>query len=341
MRNVTKGVLVVLAVLSMSITAAAASYDVLVPWSTLEAGSGGTTHFGAVVAGNTSFHQLRSGAAITRVDDLGGAQTSSVLMDSTAWFGATGETSLSTWYGFGVSGDHVQFADTTTDAIWRVHADLGTVTPYATSGDITTLTGETSSQCLSPSDTTPSGEMAFYEGRSDSILITTGLNGVEYLITSAELTAATGSDSVSGGLSFDAAGNLYWGSNSSDDLWRRATDGSLGQVLSTAEITAVTGEGAVGWKDIFAAPDGLVYFQDNTSDHILRFDPSDAAGSLEIFLSSDDLLNGPMGSNNAISLTWFDGNLAWHAFNETPLYYVPEPTSLLLCVLGGLILRRR
>jgi len=330
-----------MAVACLAMPGFAADYVELVPWSTVEAGSGGTTHFAAVVDGSTSYHQLRSSAAITQVDNLGGVQTSSVLMNAAQWFAATGETNLSTFYGFSVSGNYVQFNDTTTDQVWRVDRTTGAISAYATVADITALTGATGAQMLSPSDTAPSGEMAFYDGTSDSILVTNGANNVEYLVSAADLTAATGNSSVSGGLGYDASGNLYWGTNTSDNLWRHNTDGTNVEVLTTADITAVTGESSVGWKDIFPAPDGLVYFGETQSDSIMRFDPANAAGTLEIFLSAAQLEAGPMDSNNVICLTWYDGNLAFQRFNDYGLYVVPEPASLLLVVVAGALIRRR
>ncbi len=326
MKKVLMNGIVTLGVVAAS--GSAFAYETLVPWGTVEADSGGTSHFAAVVDGNTSYHQLLSPTAITRVDMLDGDQTSSVLVTVGDWFDATGEEFMSTFYGLSVTGDFLQFADTTTDAVWRVDTTTGEIISYVKNEEIAILTGEASVQCLSPADTAPSGELAFYEGQSDSILITAGQNQVEYLITSAELIAATGNDRVSGGLCFDDFGNLYWGSNTSDDLWRRKPNGVIDQVLSTIEIKQVSGGATVGWKDIFAAPDGWVYFQETVSDHVMRFEPGDPANTLEIFLSKNDLLSGPMNSDNVISLTWFDGSLAFHTFNLSDLFYVPQPCPL-------------
>lgn len=335
-----------LAVALLALPALGTTYQELLPWSVVKGPAASTSHFAAVVEGQTSYHQLRTETAITRVEALNGAPATSVLLNQAGWFAASGETNMSTWYGFSVAGDYLQFAETTTDAVWRVHKSTGTIFAYVSKADILALTGLTSVQLLSPADTGPTGEMAFYEGASDAILVTAGQNAVQVLVSRDSLIAATGNSDVSGGMSYDSAGNLYWGSNTSDDMWRRNADGTISQVLTTAQILAVTGAASVGWKDILAAPDGLVYFGENTSKSVLRFDPADPANTLEVFLSEADLLAGPMASSNMISLTWYDagargGGLAFHTFNQTGLYWVPEPAGFVLLAVAGLLSRRR
>jgi hypothetical protein len=107
----------------------------------------------------------------------------------------------------------------------------------------------------------------------------------------------------------------------------------------------------VSFKDIFAAPDGLIYFNDNTSHSILRFSPANPASSLATFLTEAELVGGPMASNNPVCLSWYDpdgagplnGGLTFHTFSTKGLYWaqVPEPAGLLLLGLGTLLLRRR
>ncbi|UCG34449.1 MAG: PEP-CTERM sorting domain-containing protein [Phycisphaerales bacterium] len=329
------------------------AYVELVPWSVINNGAS-TSHFAQVVEGQASYHNLNlgGGGGIVRVDNLDGVQTMTELVTPLQWSTANlGVTAnMSAYYGFSISGDYLQFAETGTDAIWRVNKSTGAITEYVSKATIDTYIGGTGPSLLSPFDTHPiSGEMVFYEGDIDSLLITTGVDGLADFITAAQLTAAVGNASVSGGIGFASDGTLYWGSSTSDDMWKLPFGGNpdtdITQVLSTADITAVTGGTAYGPKDIFCAPDGWVYMGDSSSGSILRFDPADPPNTLETFLTSQQLADGPAATSNVITFGWYDagggGALTFNRFNDYGLYWVPEPASALLLSLGGLALLRR
>lgn len=322
-----------------------AAYVELVPWSTIQNGESSSFHYGAVVEGQTSFHQLslNNSPAITRVDNLNGSQSATTLVTPAQWGAATGgNTSLTSFYGFSISGDYLQFADVSSDEVWRVHKSTGAITQYASQANIKAETGETSVQVLSPFDTNPlNGEMAFYDGASDSILITSGANTVNTLVSSSQLISLTTTATVSGGMGYDAAGTLYWANRDVDSIYKRADDGTLGTVLTQSEIVAVTGEASADFGDILPAADGLVYFYETRSDSILSFDPSNPAGSLSFFITEQELIDGPMGSDNVVSLAWYDGNLGWHTFGASSFFVVPEPTSLALLAIASLFVHRR
>jgi hypothetical protein len=341
-----------LVLIAVTASAWAATYTELVPWTKVQGGTTSTSHFAAAVDGQTSFHQLLTGAGITRVDSLNGTQTSTVLLTSAQWATASGgASSMATYYGFGVSGNYVQFTDTSSDQVYRLDKNTpGAISTYATKADIMAATGQADDQLVSPADTNPlTGEMTFYDSVSKGILRTNGPHNVQYLLTGLQLTNAMGNNVVGGGLAWDSAGDLYFGSSTSKDLWRLNADLTIVPVLSQAQVLAVTGGTSLSWKDILVAPDGWVYFGENTSAHILRFNPADPAGSLQIFLSKTDLLAGPMASANMVSLGWYDpdgagpnpGGLTFHTFGTKGLYYFPEPASALLLTLGLLVIRRR
>ncbi|UCG17075.1 MAG: hypothetical protein JSV19_03395 [Phycisphaerales bacterium] len=331
MKN-SKLVMAALAVMGLTaVPAMGVGYKEVVTWDTLNAGGASTSHFGVVVEGQTSYHNLTFPGRITKVENLDGVQTATEWLSTMDWFIANGgaTSNMSSWYGFGISGDYVQWADSGTDSIWRLDKNAaGSIAEYVSAADIIAHTGEDSSQVLSPQTVAPNGEHTFYEGRSDSILMTTGPGAVITLVSEAELVAETGSNSANGGLTYDLAGNLYWGDSTSDSMYMKAaSDGSLSKVLDKTEIIAVSGETAAGFGDIFGAPNGMVYFYESTGDNIMRFDPADPPGTLEIYVSEAELLAGPAGSDAVVCMTWY-GNIAWHRFNEYGLYVAQEPPGL-------------
>jgi len=358
MRHTRAGMAAALAVVCMIAVPALgnAGYDTLAPWSVINGPAPGasTHHYSIAIEGNSSYHclGLGSNARITKIADLTASpQTATELLSQSVWAAASGKSSITSFYGFGISGDYVQFSEASADSVWRVDKNTGAISAYVTAANIMAYTGATKASCLSANTVAPSGEHVFYEGESDSILITTGAGMVTTLVSEAQLTAlhATGSNSCNGGLGYDDAGNLYWGDSSSDGIYMRAADGTLSQVLTQANIIGVTGETSASFGDIMGggdtlgAGDGLVYFYERTSDGIMRFDPDDPVNTLETYIYEARLVSGQAGSDNVYELDWYDDELAFNTDGgNLGLYVVPEPASLVLLALGGLaVLRRR
>ncbi len=169
-----------------------------------------------------------------------------------------------------------------------------------------------------------------YNPSDDSLYaIGTGA-GFSVLVDELTLNLVYGTDIVTGSLEV-AGDSLFFGSNSTDNLNRLSLSGgplnaASGVLLSQAQIGAVTGGATVGFADIFAAPDGLIYFYDTVSDNILSFDEADPEGSLTIALSDVQLDDGP-GDDTIEVLAWLDGNLAWLDRSGGGFFAIPEPSS--------------
>jgi sugar lactone lactonase YvrE len=327
---------------TISLTASLASattYTELASWSTINNGGSSTSHYAAVVDGQTSYHQLALGSSpkIVKVTNLNGTQTQRELVSTAQW----GSTSLTSFYGFSVSGDYIQFSDISSDAVWRVNKNTGAITEYVAKATIGNYLGiVTSSVALtSPSDTTPTGEFVFYESSTKNILITNGANTVSTLLSQSQLASAegvsNGSASVSGGFTFDDQGSFYWG-DSNKGIYKLKTDGTTQQVLSVDAIKTVTGKTGVSFNDIYAAPDGNIYFRDNSSANVLQY--SLANGTLIPYLTQADLKAGPIGNVSGTlvinQFSWYDGKLAFNVQGANGLYVVPEPATLILLGLG-------
>lgn len=343
---------------SLPFASAQSTYEQILDRSEILGSGGSRAAYGVVIEGTTSYNFLSledtsssspaDAGRITVTSNIGGTTNTTELLSTATWEMATGLTNIAGFYGYGISGDFLQFAETGTDSIWRVDKNTGSLSEYVSAATIFNFTGEASAQILSPHTVAPSGEHAFYEGRSDSILVTSGASSVSTLVSSSQLTALTGNDTVSGGITFDASGNLIWGSNTSDSIY--SWDGAMGiELLSTAELISITGESAAGFGDIFFAPDNLVYFYDTTSDGILSFDPLDAANTLQFVLTEDELISGPEGSDSVSGFTWFDDSIAWSPVSPTAtlglfgsVTAIPEPSSMAFCMaLVGTVMTRR
>ena len=317
----------------------AASYKEVTPWSTIENGNGSGTHFSAVTDGENTYHflSLNNAPAITKVDALGNATT---LVSSLDWGMATGTTALTAMQSVAVYKDKLIFAETGTDAIWSVDTNTGQLSSVVTKQVIDDYIGGTGPTILSPASCYK-GNMYFYEGDTDSFLVTNSLGYVETYISADQLTAVAGNAAVNGGIAFDGSGNLIWG-NSGDGIYSWSCAGIGSTLLTETDISSVTGAtGTSLMGDILYAPDGLVYFFESRSDSILSFDLSDPVGTLKTVLSEDDLLDGPADYDNVFKLSWYDDNLAFNVLGAKGYYAVPEPMTVAVLGAGALGLFRR
>jgi len=321
----------------------------LVSWDTARGGETPLRLYSHVISGETAYINM-TGSGITplvRVDGLNGTQARTTIVSGIEWFLVAGDTRLTATKGMGLSHGYLQFGDVRSDAIWRVNPDTGGVIAYVDQASISNFTGRSKVYILDFQAVNPaSGEHVFYEGESDGIYITTGSNAVALVADSTALSNAFGSTEVSGGMTYDAAGNLYWGNAEVDLVGMRTTGGVLQTALSQAQIEGVLGLGPtnLSFGAVFYAPDGWVYFFERGTRNIMRFDPSDPPGTLAIHVTTAELLAGPAAEDDAAgSFGWYHGFLTFNYVNKPAGIYmaVPEPGVWGLLGVGCAAVSRR
>lgn len=355
---------------------AARSYYVLADWTKINGGASSTSYItGAWVEGNTLYSTVSSPGRITKTSNLltnltgdtsgevyseltSNAALAAVGVGQTTGVGGTTNV-ISVIYGFGVSGNYLQFSESSSDTVYRVDKNSGAISRYVSRDNIMAYTGLSTAQLNAANTTGPDGEFVMFDSTSGQFLKTTGPGTATTFISKTALdTFAGGSASLNAsGVTFDADGNFYFLSNpataAQKGVYKRTPAGVITQILSYANMAAVSGNASPSFRDMLCAPDGYIYLSDNTSNaqQILRFNPNDATNTIMSYLTNVDLLSGPAGGSNAIqSLSWYnDGQghagIAFNYANATSgikgYYFVPEPGSLGLLGLGGLLLARR
>ncbi len=238
------------------------------------------------------------------------------------------------------SGAAVQMIDTRNDEVYRFDTTTGTASIYVSQADIVAETGLASAALANYSGTTNTGIPVFYDTTSDNLLIAPSAGVVDTLISAVDIAAAN--CEMSSGITADPSGNLYWGSNASDAIWK--FDGTnLTMIADVADFGAAANSFS---GDMIYAPDGLIYFRadpDNNNRGLFSIDPSavDPGSTVTVVLSEAELDAGPMASSFTSTLSWYDGKLGFHKISDSGYYLVPEPASLALLGLGALAMFRR
>jgi len=301
-----------------------------------------------VLDGDTAYaHFARTNTpaqfVINRISDFGGTNNVLAITTLASWtanVGAPSSNRIFGGYGTELVGDYIQIPDTSSGQVYRVNKHTGEVSVYVSNDAIKAATGGASASIATYSGITNSGETIFYESASGHILQTNG-GSVEILVNAADLAGKA----PNSGLTFDAAGNLYWGASGAG-LFRRTPDGTITELLSQAQLLSVVGPGGTTWGgDVFYAPNGLIYLRYGSTGNnasIVSFDPLDPVASLSVVIGRDDLVNGPGGSAAVGPMQWYNGNLGWTLVGSPSGFYaLPEPASLGLLALGSLVMLRR
>lgn len=308
---------------------------------------------------------------ISKVTDVKGpGQTRTTLVSAADWLTFTGYNSILPGDRAAVVGSSLQFIDVSTDTntgrtetIYRVHTTTGALSVLADWSDFTAATGQTNLDIRSDSTFDAEGNMYIYDDVSDQVLKVDTVGNVSVYINSTDLQTATGASLtsyVSGGMAFDSEGNFFWGvSNSSFDasnpargnVYKRAADGTLSKAIEQSDIVSVSrsdpffGANFAAINDMIFASDGQMYFYDRANDALLRFDPLDPDATLERILNTQELLDGPMSSENINSFGVFEQTLTWVGFVRDEgvfSYTIPTPsTGLMLGLASVAALARR
>lgn len=336
-------IFVVLAVMCLLRTVHGAGYRQVCSFENMQSGFPCSYVYSALSYNNVVYSQLygTSMSGITATSSVDGQVNTDVLMDPVEWNTVSGGSYKMNAYSIMCTdGTYLYYAELDSDQIYKTNMYDGTTTIIGSKSAILDATGLSVESLLSYGDEY-NGEYYFFEAQSRSIL-KAGEDGVDVYLSKTELESITdvGTSTVSGGMSFDDEGNLYWGSNASYSIY--VWDGSGCEVVvSGSEIAEYTGQNVLSLGDIYFAPDGTLYFKDNGYG-ILRYvfgtDGSD--GVIETVLTNLELLAGDADSQYVYNFDWYDGQLAFT--EKTSGYFVvPEPATMILAAAGGFVLARR
>ena len=327
-------------------TSASAQYRTIATLDQLDDDGTPATNLSGVVAdGNTVYAILNSTVTdsprIVSFDDANpGAGSTTVV--STAQYQAAnpGDTFLSSGNFLGLVNGNLIYTDIATDALFASDVTTGTTVQQITNASLEAQVGGNARFGTITAE--GPGDILFYDNFSDGIYTATGPAVVQEL-SDVQLTAIVGNDAVSG---ITAAGNsVIFGNNTNDAIYSiDLTTDTGGEILSTAQILAVTGQTAAGFSAFTTIGDD-VFVYETSSDSILTFSLANPGGTLMTALSSSELLAGPAQTSSINALFDYNGQLGFFVDGAGStvkgIYAVPEPTTAALLSLGALALLRR
>ncbi len=321
------------------------------------------------VVGDDGYFLIKGGDGqrLVKIADLGGAKTGSNFATNFTSLGDVSQDAAGILESFGstlylndIANDAIYTFSTTgpnetaaSEFLKEADGDAyAVITPTNSSGPPTTWNPLFGS--VDPTD----GSYVVYDSNTDSVArITSGSASLVLRDAGAtpSLTTVIGDD-IPAGLTVTDNGLLVFGDPTGGAteeivIFDPSKPNDPVKTITEADILPVSTGTDVGFTNtgFFFAPDGRVYFyQNGTVDSIMSFDPDDddPASTLELVIAEAALDAGPANSSFVSSLTWYNGNIAWiqtlsAGGQVAGLYAIPEPTTLALLGLGGLVMLRR
>ncbi|MEO0964587.1 MAG: PEP-CTERM sorting domain-containing protein [Planctomycetota bacterium] len=297
----------------------------------------------AVVAPDgTVYSTFRGGgsADVGSVTAFDGSGFSTVMTN--AQYSVIGSTNdYATGNGLALVGDVLRGVSFFDNVVYEVNVNTGVITEVIPTTSFNAAVSAVSN-LGSQYETAPDGTIYVYEQTSNQLLSVSPTNVISIEIDAATLTSDI-SDEVNQITGIGVNGTtLYIGSGEDTIIeWDTVTNTAT-ELLSLNDIEDLTDDDDENlfFGDIFFAPDGLVYFYEGDSDYLMSFDPTNAANTVAVVLTEQELLDGP-GTDLLGQLAWYEGNIAWTDQGDG-FYAIPEPaTAALLAIGGGLIAARR
>ena len=286
-------------------------------------------------SGGTAYAVIQSTSSVSgNVTAYNGSFTP--VMAPTAWASAD----PSGLAGAGIVGGVFRTVHSASNSVFEVNLGTGVSTQVVPTASISAVTGGTPS-LVAFFETTASGDIYAYNAASGNrqIVKISSSNVVTQAVSQANYNTLFTSTGNVNGLGFGGS-TIYLGGGASTATrylagWNTSTNtGST--ILSNAQLLAFTGGTSISFGDIYAAPDGRVYFFESTSNAILSFNPANPAPTLATVYSSADLAAGP-GTTNVGQLSWWNGGIAWSIGGtaSTSGYFAAIPESS-AAAFGGL-----
>ena len=269
----------------------------------------------------------------------------SVVMSNSDWAGTGSSFDIAAFGGAELVGSDIGFISFFDNAYYKAPLAGGTPSVFVDALTFGVAAGGVVN-LSSMNQVLADGSAYVYDGATDQVLYVDALGNVSVEMTSTDISTLTGT-SLLLGTGFGVLGtDLYFGSNSSDSLYKWDTVNNVGSVvLNTAQLEALSDDidGSAGIDDIFFAPDGLGYFYEDDADYLYSFDPADPVTTLSVVLTEAQLTAGPAGSDQVQTLQWYKGRLAWTDQRDGFYVLIPSPAGAGagIAMIGGLALRRR
>ncbi len=321
-------------------------YQQLVGLPTLNGGDGTPLNSGTI--DGTTGYAVLSGSGlhrIVKIDDLGGANTVTTLVDTASWNTTVGGAPSGIAGVPYISGSLLLIADLVTDQVVQVDTTSGAASLLV---DSTTIGGSIGFSGLNLSN----GNLLVYQSAADALYETTGVfNGFTEILDDVGLTTVTGDDTPSG-VSGAADGKIYFGQGTDsvgEDITYYDPSGPSNGILATEAQIVGTGDVGFSTTAFNILADGILYFRDGgTNDSIRSIDPTTGVGSLMVEYDEATLVAGPAKSDFVSSFSLWNNQLAWtqtlDSGDQVPGFYtIPEPSTMTLFLAGmlGLAAARR